>query len=598
MKASASVALLGSLILAAGVCLAEEPIRLLGAIEGQVRNPSGMAQMGANVVLMNRYEKLIGQTLTNADGHFRFDSLFPDYYSIRVNGATYVPATKSNILVRAGMESFLDIQLANLISSIELVYTAPGQSGLVSDDWKWTLRSSSATRPVLRIQPQVNSLPPPTANRSAAFSSTRGVLKVSMGDQGASSALGSSPDMGTAFALATSVYGKNEVTVSGNVGYTSAFGAPTAGFRTAYRRSSGPTPDVELTVRQLAIRHNTAFGLLGGPANDGDLPALRTMTARLQERTQLTDYLALDYGVALESVMFMQRLNYWSPFARLSYDMGGKGVLQLGYSSGVPPADLNAPVGGGNPEYMMQRDLSGLAMFPRVSMRAGNTRVQRSDNYEIGYTKVLGKQSFSAAAYEQTIHDWAVPVTSPSGFIPSSELLPDLASTSSIFNIGNFNTRGFMLGAQRSISDHWTAGLAYGMGGTLTPTGVQPGDVDELRKSLQAVNRQWAAARLGGTLPYTGSRIVAAYVWTPGGGLTPAHVYLTQGMIQPAIGLNLSLRQPLPYLGGSLGRIEATAEIRNLLSQGYVPVTVAGGGDRLYFVQFPKTLSGGLSFIF
>jgi hypothetical protein len=44
------------------------------------------------------------------------------------------------------------------------------------------------------------------------------------------------------------------------------------------------------------------------------------------------------------------------------------------------------------------------------------------------------------------------------------------------------------------------------------------------------------------------------------------------------------------------GRLEATAELRNGLGQGYLPITE--GGQRVLLIQSPRALRGGLSFIF
>ncbi|MBI5083790.1 MAG: carboxypeptidase regulatory-like domain-containing protein, partial [Acidobacteria bacterium] len=186
-------------------------------------------------------------------GRFRFDSLSPDNYSVRVSLASFVPAMRTNIPVRAGLESILNIQLANLFSSIELVYASPVQTGLLSDDWKWALRSSTATRPVLRLRDQQWGGPKTSSSASPSlFGPANGVVRVSAGDQGLSTALGSEPDLGTAFALATTLFGSREIAVSGNVGYASSSGVPTAGFRTRYSggQEGLATPDVELTVRQ------------------------------------------------------------------------------------------------------------------------------------------------------------------------------------------------------------------------------------------------------------------------------------------------------------------------------------------------------------
>ena len=60
---------------------------------------------------------------------------------------------KQKIAVQPGMQSLLYVDLASVLSSIELVYAAPGQGALMSDDWKWTLKASASTRPILRMLP-------------------------------------------------------------------------------------------------------------------------------------------------------------------------------------------------------------------------------------------------------------------------------------------------------------------------------------------------------------------------------------------------------------------------------------------------------------
>ncbi len=109
--------------------------------------------MGATVLLFNRSERLILKTITNERGIFGFSLLTPDLYSVRVSLASFVPAMKQKIAVQPGMQSLLYVDLASVLSSIELVYVAPGQGALMSDDWKWTLKASTATRPVLRLLP-------------------------------------------------------------------------------------------------------------------------------------------------------------------------------------------------------------------------------------------------------------------------------------------------------------------------------------------------------------------------------------------------------------------------------------------------------------
>jgi hypothetical protein len=61
--------------------------------------------------------------------------------------------------------------------------------------------------------------------------------------------------------------------------------------------------------------------------------------------------------------------------------------------------------------------------------------------------------------------------------------------------------------------------------------------------------------------------------------------------------LNLYVRQPIPRFLGMRSRVEITGDVRNLLGQGYLPVSRARGADAL-LLHTPRSVRGGLSFIF
>jgi hypothetical protein len=184
-------------------------------------------------VLYNRQDRVYGKVQTDDLGQFRFLGLFPDLYSVRVTLATFVPALKKNILVQPGMRSVLNVNLNTLFSTIQLAYPSVESGSLMSDEWKWVLRTASSTRPVLRFSDSAAGSRA-TSARSSMFSDTRGILRVSAGDGPLVTGIANEADLGTAFALATSLYGDNMLQVSGNVGYGSQTGVPTAAFRTSY----------------------------------------------------------------------------------------------------------------------------------------------------------------------------------------------------------------------------------------------------------------------------------------------------------------------------------------------------------------------------
>jgi hypothetical protein len=400
-----------------------------GTIIGIVADPGGVAQMGATVLLFNRLEKLVQRAVTNERGQFGFDNLVPDAYILRVSLNSFVPAVREGILVQPGMRSFLNINLASVLSSVEFVYATPHAPRLLSDDWRWVLRSSMSTRPVLRFLPS-------TSRIESAFSNTRGMVRVSAGD-GAGAVAGNQPDLGTAFAVATSLYGVNNVQVSGNLGYVSRAGMPAASFRTRYSRDSianglavGNSPEVQLTVRQTFLPTRAGAVMSGGAA-----PSLGTMTGLVLDHAKLGDGVELTYGAQLESVTFFDRLNLISPFARLDVEVSKKDTIKVAWSSGAAPEEMFANAQASSD---LQQDISTLSAFPRISMRNGHTHVQRMNQLEASVSRDIDTNTrVSLAAYYEDVANAALSAIGDTSDYATSEMLPDLFTRSSIFNIGS-----------------------------------------------------------------------------------------------------------------------------------------------------------------
>lgn len=584
------------LAIAAPSLEAVEQNRFSGILAGKVLSTAGKPQMGAAVLLYNRFDRLVARLMTDSDGSFLFDELSPDSYSIRVNLASFVPAVRRGIMVQPGMRSFLSISLSSVLSSVELVYFRPGRSPVMSDDWKWVLRGAQATRPVLRFLPGYPGVDISDPNRPQRgrfdnmFSDTRGLVRLTSGESGILAHAGSQADLGTAFALATTVLGTNQVQVSGNFGYASNSGIPTAGFRTSISREGlgGTAPVVNVTMRQVFLPR--AGAVLG---RQGNLPALQTMTVSFQEKRQLADELEIHYGSSLESVSFIDRLNYVSPFARIRWGTAEGGAIEFAYSSGAPATDLLAE--GSSAGSELNHQLNTLSLFPRISLRGGRVHAQRSENFEIGYRQEVAGRIVALSAYRESISNTAL-MMSADGAVPGMELVPDLASNSSIYNAGRFRRMGYTAAFTQKFGEDLSATLGYGYGGAIqAPEGVL-GEVEarQIRNALRRAWRHSVTARVSGKAPYTGTKYAASYQATDYSVLQTVHLSLTQrSTMEP--GLNLYLRQPIP-MSVKGGRLEASAELRNLLAQGYLPVSTSS--TKVLLIQSPRAVRGGVSIIF
>jgi hypothetical protein len=321
------------------------------------------------------------------------------------------------------------------------------------------------------------------------------------------------------------------------------------------------------------------------------------------DKFDVTDDLHLEYGFNLESVSFLQRLNYASPFARATYEMGDKGAVRVAFSSGMQPAELAARVGepawNGSAERGadLNQEIAALSLLPRVSLRDAQVRVQRTETFEIGFQRVEGSRTYSAGVYSEDVSNAAFTMSSAGAFVPASDLLPELGSASNVFDVGDYRRLGYNVPVTQTLGEHLDVSMSVGRAGALLADS-QPAassDASELRGLIRTAQRSWLTARASATLPISGTHLTGAYGWTDSRALMPAHLFLTQKLTQD-VGWNVSLRQPLPMFLGLPGRLEATAELRNLLAQGYLTLRQPNGTALL--TSSPSAVRGGLSIIF
>ena len=582
--------------LALGVfCLASQgfaatPLKLGGVIVGAVQSAEGVPQLGAVVQLYNRQERPVARVLSDATGRFEFVGLAPDYYSLKVTLAAFFPAIQKDILVQPGTQSLLAVHLSGFFSTIQLSYPPLENGSLITDDWKWVLRTATSTRPIMRFAGDpTNSTEDST--RPAFFSETRGILAVSAGEGGTTTGVANQADMGTAFALATSIMGSNNLAVSGNLGYGSQTGVPAIAFRTTYSRSAmGGSPQVSLTMRELYLPGRLAAAMSG---SEPALPMLRTYSGSFDDHMKLSDDITLKYGVTMDDVVFLDRLNYISPYARLTYDLGNGAELNITFTSGNARPELtSAPAD--NPD--LAEDLNALGLFPRISVVNSRTQVQRGEDYEATYSRKVGSRTYSATVDHEYVTNAALSVLGSVDGVAGVDILPDVFSNASVLNAGNFHSWGYSGAITQQLGEHVSVTMMLGSEGALTVdnSALAAPNPEELRGLLHEAERHVATSRVDATVPWTKTHVVASYQWSDNDRwATPGDVYSTQpNRVMP--GLNLCVHQPLP---GFARRVEATADIRNMLAQGYLPVGMAGP-QQLMLIETPRTLRGGLAFTF
>jgi hypothetical protein len=567
-----------------------------GSVSGWVKDERGIAQMGAAVAVLAADGRLIKRVFSDQDGRFAAEGLFPGEYAIRVTLGRFLPLERNRILVEAGAQSLLEISLRSIFATLQLSMPLTGQIRDMTDEWKWTLRSAHAMRPILRFQPREQQDERSRILRrvNGAFAETRAYAEVTSGAGMTPTAFANQSDLGTSFAVATSLFGDNGITVSGNVGYNTASQSPATAFRTSDQRDIGlGTPEVSVTVRQLQTSGGSRAFL--DPQLGADGPTLETFTLGLGDRVQVSDSTTVEYGFLYESVRFLDRLDYVSPYGRIIQQLTPRRTLEVSYASGAP--NSQSAVQGGTED--LRQEVSALGMFPRVALRDSHATVQRTEHVEIAYKEQLGGGLLEAAVYQDDISDAAISALVPDSFQSTGQVLPDLFSQASTLNGGRHSMRGYRVSYSHRLKDRLEAALGYGNTGVVAPGAqmLEAIDLTAFRQNLAVERAHLVTASVSTDLPRSGTRAITSYQWVSRDSVIAPDLY-NDFSARSAPGLNILIRQPLPMSGPLPGsKFEVTADIRNLLKAGYIPIEGVDG-QTIFVMPSVRSYRGSLSFIF
>ena len=588
-------AALGSLAVLSLVLAVQAWAQVGGSIAGLVRDEAGTAQMGAEVDLVTSDGRVAQTVESDYRGWFQFTGLFPGEYSVEVRQPNFSPASKAGLEVEPGKRTVLDVCLHGVFASLQLTYGSQVRD--MSERWKWSLRAQHSRRNVLRFAPGVRDEREEFLRRlGGTFEDTRAYAQFSAGQGNRSNGLRSQQDLGAAFAVATSIFGSHDLTVSGSPGVgRSAVAGGSRAFRTSYAKDIGlASPEVSLTVRQLQTASAATAGLVGSQHEGQGIPRLETLSLEYNDTVDVSDSLRVEYGVLFESVKFVSRLQFASPYGKAVYSLAPGRKIVLKYASGVPPPARR----GADGHMALQSNVHQLGMFPRVTIVAGRPMVQRSEHVEAAYSERFGDNLVEAAVFRDSIRNAAVAATVPDGLYADGDAVPDLYAATSTLNGGNYRSPGVRVSYARRIRDRLQAALGYGYAGVLTPSrdDLRTGLADELRGVLEAQRAHLLLASVSADLPGAGTGLSASYQWSSRPSVVTADPF-NDFASRSEPGLNIALRQPLPIGGGMPGKFEASAEFRNLLKTGYVPLHVADGRV-LNLLQAIRSYSGALSYIF
>ena len=569
--------LLAALCLTAGAARAAD----FGRVTGSVLDSEGNPLMGATVLIegpvlaaANSVQPAIERIFTDARGKFTAEHLLPGWYSLRVTSATRLPVLHDGVHVEAGQTAQQKFVLSDIFAPLHF-QLPPAHLSTWGDDWKWVLRTSASSRPVMRFQQtkqtvaKIDNLPLPASQRLI------GMMPGSTGRE----ALEDDPGMGSVLAYLRPLSADSDMLVAGEM---TADGSQTSSLATAFRKNlmSDDPEELTLVVHHLNLGGGAPF-VTGGGSQAKAVSASFTQTRRLSDSVTVTSGIELDYLDAGSDAMTTH------PHVKLEFQPDSANTFAI----------LFGTAGAESSNSLIER-VEDLNAFPRITLLENRARLEKMNHAEASFDRKMGKTSRAQlAVYRDNFENTAIWGIGTPGAVAwlAGSVLPNAHLDGVTLNAGNYGSSGVRAVFAHSVGSHFEMAAVYTTGSALVVTQLQSPTEEmqgNLREILSNERSQSVAGKVSARVPISKTEITTSYQWIERGrvtGLDPSG----QASLQLEPYLGIQIRQPLPTMAFLPAHIEALADFRNLLAQGYVPASQ--GGDRLILTSSYRSFRGGFS---
>ena len=566
-----SIAAMQRMIFVSVVCLIGVPLwagQQSGVISGVVVDGGGTPQMGASVLISSERRLGISQVklLTNDRGTFSTAALPAGLYSLTVTLAGFLPTVQSHLEVSDTHATLVEVVLGSLFASLDQLRSQTPQRG-ASDDWVWVLRSSAATRAVLRWDDQIPGLAPPEAENQPGHT----LMQVSSGSDRPASISNSTVMPATAFAYDIPVGLQERFLVAGQVAYLNQESATALAAEWMPSGDSGTGPVTTIVVRQ------SQFGPGG--------PIFRGLRLSHDEKLELGDRVNLRYGAEYFFSGFGSSTSALRPRGELAIELTPAWQASAILST-HPRQDAL-----GDTADALQSTLNSFDAFPTLMVRHSQPVFENGLHEEVGVKHSLSGGADIAAAvfHDRSTHTAVLGV----GSTPRAEFVQGFFGNAFAYDGGTAESTGARLVYHQRMSDDLATTVIYDYAGALAVAAGAPADAHHLRDQFDTEPRQSVAAKVTARLPGVDTRLVVGYKWLDAATVSQQDPY-GESMYGIDPYLNMGVRQPLPNVFPA--RIEMQADFGNLLQQGAVPVTA--NGRHLVLVPAYRYFRGGLTLQF
>lgn len=541
-----------------------------GNLAGTVVDPAGVPQMGASIAILAEGARASAEPLTllsDVRGAFAAERLTPGLYSVRVTLAGFLPAVERHIRVEANLTTLLKIELGSVFSSLDQLRRKPGQR-TDPDEWAWVLRTTSSRRSVLRwaegeviVGNETSAADRAAAHRPVArFELTSGSRR-----PGSVSNLADAPASAIAY---EQPFGLGRMLFAGQMSYERS---AAAGFATMWLPTGelGNGPETTAVFRQASL----------GPHRE----PFRGVRVEHNNQVALGDEFLLRYGAEYFLVSVGPSAASVRPLGELIYRISQDWNATYTIAS-RPWAHAHGR------SDALQSTIEEMDAFPTMLVRNGRPVLEGGWHQEMAMGGRVGRNArltFSMFS-DYTPHTAVM----GRGNFSEADVFQDFYSNAFTYDGGSSGGIGARIAWQQQLSDDTEFLLLYSWSPALALDEFD--GAETLRDTLRPMQRQSFAARVSTRLPRTGTKVSASYKWTSGPVVSRQDAF-GEVTYQVDPFLNLSFRQPIP---GSLfsSKVEALADFRNLLAQGYVPVNTADG--QVLLIPAFRSFRGGFSFQF
>ncbi|HEY6905732.1 MAG TPA: carboxypeptidase-like regulatory domain-containing protein [Candidatus Acidoferrales bacterium] len=559
---------LGCLLCAFASPLAAAPHT--GAISGVVVDGTGTPQMGAAVLISSERIAVTAplRLLTNDLGHFSTPSLPAGMYTIHVTLAGFLPAVERHVRVTEEQATLLQIVVDSVFSSFEKLRREPDQT-VSSDDWTWVLRSSTATRPVLRWQDDDDATAVATVSAEPGDAlddePLRGRIELTSGADRAGSIASLANAPATAVVYDLGLGDQGHLVVAGQFSYS---GDDTSSGLAGEWLPSGPAgvgPLTTFLVRESRIGPNGSV--------------FRGLRLTQDNQMALGDRVSVRYGAKFIVAGFNGTTAAVRPHGEVAVQVakGWRASIILATDPWADPASGDGAV---------ESTLNTLDAFPNLMLHDGKPVLENGTHQEVAVERSLGKRADITASFfhDRSTHTAVI----GRGAVSDPDFLQAYLSESFAYDGGSTGSMGGRVVYRENLPKNLKTTLVYSYAGVLAPR--VSSDTSTLRDELATRYRQSLAAGISGKLRHFGTQFSASYKWLDGPAVSQQDPY-GESLYHMDPYLSLEVRQPLPSVFP--GHMEVEANVGNLLEQGYVPVSTRDG----YVVLIPsyRYFRGGVS---